>query len=111
MIKKKKIIIATGGTGGHVFPALSLSEYLKNNFNIESFSDKRGLKYFENKENIRRVSAGTIFQKNLFKAILLISIFIFKSHDDFAWRKKTMFFMINSKIKVKYHKKSILIKK
>ena len=27
---KKKIIIATGGTGGHVFPAYSLTNYLKN---------------------------------------------------------------------------------
>ena len=28
--KLKKIIIATGGTGGHVFPAYSLANYLKN---------------------------------------------------------------------------------
>ena len=88
MIKKKKIIIATGGTGGHVFPALSLSEYLKNNFNIEIFSDKRGLKYFENKENIRRVSAGTIFQKNLFKAILNLGKIIFSIIDSFFYLKK-----------------------
>jgi UDP-N-acetylglucosamine:LPS N-acetylglucosamine transferase len=26
---KKKILIATGGTGGHVFPAYSLANYLK----------------------------------------------------------------------------------
>ena len=33
--KLKKIIIATGGTGGHVFPAYSLANYLKNkNFSI-----------------------------------------------------------------------------
>ena len=25
---KKKILIATGGTGGHVFPAYSLAKYL-----------------------------------------------------------------------------------
>ena len=25
----KKILIATGGTGGHVFPAYGLAEYLK----------------------------------------------------------------------------------
>ena len=27
MIKNKKILIATGGTGGHVFPAYSLANY------------------------------------------------------------------------------------
>jgi UDP-N-acetylglucosamine:LPS N-acetylglucosamine transferase len=26
---KKKILIATGGTGGHIFPAYSLANYLK----------------------------------------------------------------------------------
>ena len=26
---KKNIIIATGGTGGHIFPAISLANYLE----------------------------------------------------------------------------------
>ena len=43
---KKKIVIATGGTGGHVFPAYSLANYLKNeNFRIKLTSDKRGSTY------------------------------------------------------------------
>ena len=25
----KKILICTGGTGGHIFPAISLAQYLK----------------------------------------------------------------------------------
>ena len=28
MNKNKNIVIATGGTGGHVFPAVSLANYL-----------------------------------------------------------------------------------
>ena len=70
MIKKNKIIIATGGTGGHVFPAVSLCEYLKKNFEIKIFSDKRGLKYFKSKDNIEVINVGTVFQKNLFKTFL-----------------------------------------
>ena len=43
---KKKIGIATGGTGGHVFPAYSLAKYLKNkNFSRKVISDKRGFTY------------------------------------------------------------------
>ena len=39
----KKILIATGGTGGHVYPAYSLANYLiKNNYNVEIVTDKRG---------------------------------------------------------------------
>ena len=32
--KKKKILIATGGTGGHIFPAYSLAKNLTKNNNI-----------------------------------------------------------------------------
>ena len=41
---KKKIIIASGGTGGHIFPALSLANYLvTKNFDVKLTTDKRGL--------------------------------------------------------------------
>ncbi len=47
---KKDIIIATGGTGGHIFPAVSLSDYLnKNGFNSIITTDKRGLKFIDDK--------------------------------------------------------------
>ena len=45
---KKKILIATGGTGGHIFPAYSLANYLiKKNYNVKLTTDKRGLKYLK----------------------------------------------------------------
>ena len=48
---KKKVLIATGGTGGHVFPAYSLAKYLTNkNFHVQLTIDKRGAKYFTFKE-------------------------------------------------------------
>jgi len=89
MIKKRKIIIATGGTGGHVFPALSLSDCLKKNFEVKIFSDRRGLKYFKNKENIRVINTGTIFQKNFFKTILNLNKIIFSIIFSFFYLKKT----------------------
>ena len=88
MIKKRKIIIATGGTGGHVFPALSLSDCLKKNFEVEIFSDKRGLKYFKNKKNIRVIDTGTIFQKNFFKTILNLNKIVFSVIYSFLYLKK-----------------------
>ena len=65
MTKKKKIIIATGGTGGPVFPALSFFDFLKKDFDIKIFSVKRGLKFFssEENENIKLINTGTIFKK------------------------------------------------
>ena len=41
----KKILITTGGTGGHVIPAKIIEEHLKDNFEIYYSSDLRGLKY------------------------------------------------------------------
>ena len=45
MTKKIKILIATGGTGGHVFPAYSLANHFSdNNYNVELITDHRGYK-------------------------------------------------------------------
>ena len=42
---KKKILISTGGTGGHVIPALQLYNHLKNTFDVMIYTDLRGSKY------------------------------------------------------------------
>jgi len=42
----KKILISTGGSGGHVVPALNLYNHLKNEFKVVLYTDKRGAKYF-----------------------------------------------------------------
>ena len=42
---RKKILISTGGSGGHIMPAITLYEHLKNDFEIFLTSDKRGAKY------------------------------------------------------------------
>ena len=52
--KINKIIIATGGTGGHVIPAYCLAKHLvEKKINVEIISDKRGLKYLENSKEIK----------------------------------------------------------
>ena len=46
----KKILIATGGTGGHIFPALSLAKNLvKNNYSVKLTTTTGGLNILEMK--------------------------------------------------------------
>ena len=46
---KKKILISTGGSGGHVVPALNLYNHLKNEFDVLIYTDVRGAKYIPEK--------------------------------------------------------------
>ena len=46
---KRKILISTGGSGGHVIPAITIHDHLKDNYDILISSDVRGLKYLDNK--------------------------------------------------------------
>ena len=42
---KKNLLISTGGTGGHVIPALTFYDHLKNHFNVSISTDQRGTKF------------------------------------------------------------------
>ncbi len=82
---KKKIVIATGGTGGHVFPAYGLANYLiKNHYEVNLISDERGLKYLKEYKNLKlkKIPASPLLKKNLFKfsySVVIIFFSVFKS--------------------------------
>tara|TARA_B100000963_G_scaffold361582_1_gene397877 strand:- start:17323 stop:18423 length:1101 start_codon:yes stop_codon:yes gene_type:complete len=78
--KNKKIVIATGGTGGHILPAFSLAQHLnKKGFQIKFISDKRGLKYLKSDHNLNIITifTATVFKKNLFKSLVSFFVIIF----------------------------------
>ena len=43
----KKILISTGGSGGHVIPAITIYNHLKNTHEILISTDIRGLAYLD----------------------------------------------------------------
>ena len=47
---KKKILITTGGSGGHAIPATILFDHLKNNFEVFLETDKRGASFIDSKK-------------------------------------------------------------
>tara|TARA_B100000965_G_scaffold350625_1_gene324641 strand:- start:355 stop:1458 length:1104 start_codon:yes stop_codon:yes gene_type:complete len=79
--KLKKIVIATGGTGGHVFPAYSLAKhFIEKKVSVEIISDKRGLRYLKDCYDVKitQIASSTIFKKSIFK-LLYSTLIIFYS--------------------------------
>jgi UDP-N-acetylglucosamine--N-acetylmuramyl-(pentapeptide) pyrophosphoryl-undecaprenol N-acetylglucosamine transferase len=80
--KNNKILIATGGTGGHIFPAYSLAKNLiRNNFKVEIVTDKRGFKFLQGHKDLKIIinNSATIFNKKFIDFILSIFV-IFSSY-------------------------------
>ncbi len=67
-----KLLLAAGGTGGHMFPAQALAEILKGRgWNIAMITDARGAKHTSRipADQIIQVQAATISPRNPLKAI------------------------------------------
>jgi UDP-N-acetylglucosamine--N-acetylmuramyl-(pentapeptide) pyrophosphoryl-undecaprenol N-acetylglucosamine transferase len=82
MIKKNKIIIATGGTGGHVFPAYSLADYfIKKNYNVKLTIDSRGFHFLKDYEELDliKIPSSPLIKKNIFKFLFSIFLIIYST--------------------------------
>ncbi len=85
----KKVLIVTGGSGGHVIPALSIYDHLKNDFNTSIVSDVRGTNFINNKYNFDLINVPNLFSKlyllpiNLIKFVICIlkSFFYLKKNN------------------------------
>ena len=86
----KKIIIITGGSGGHVVPALNMYDHLKKNFNVQIISDSRGSRFIN--KNIYNVSLLNV--PNLFSNIYFFPIKLFGFFFSII---KSIIFIINYK--------------
>jgi UDP-N-acetylglucosamine--N-acetylmuramyl-(pentapeptide) pyrophosphoryl-undecaprenol N-acetylglucosamine transferase len=71
----KKILISTGGTGGHVIPAEIISEHLHDNYEIYYSTDKRGLKYLSLNKNKNVVIDTPKLNLSFFLPFKLIKLF------------------------------------
>jgi len=98
MTKVKKILIATGGTGGHVFPAYSLANYfIKNDYIVSLTIDSRGLKYLKDNKNLNlvKIPSSPLIKKNILKflfSIFVISFSILKSFIHLLFNRPTIVF-------------------
>ncbi len=72
---KKKIIISTGGSGGHVVPALNLYNHLKNEFDVLLYTDQRGTKYIPKEIQKTIFEVKKIPEKNYLFPLKIIFLF------------------------------------
>ena len=77
----KKILLTTGGTGGHVIPAEIIAEHLKDDYEINFSTDLRGHRYLKsNKNKIIIIDTPKLNLKFLFPfKFLKLFYLIFKS--------------------------------
>ncbi len=64
----KKVLITTGGSGGHVIPSLSIYDALKDDFIVQITTDLRGSKYI----NKSKYDYSLIDVPNIFSNLLLL---------------------------------------
>ena len=71
---KKRILISTGGSGGHVVPGTIFYEHLQDKFDIFMISDLRGLKFLNKDKYNMEILDITRISRNIF--LLPFQIFL-----------------------------------
>ena len=85
---KKKNLISTGGTGGHVIPASIFFEHLKNDFDVFLTSDERGMKFLNlDKEKVKIINTPKL-KNNLFLLPFNFFLIIFLTIKSFFFIRK-----------------------
>ena len=90
---KKKILISTGGTGGHVIPATIFYEQLKDKFDVFLVTDKRGSRFLNLEKYKVTVINTPKLARNLFLLPLNLIVLFFLTI-------KSLFFLKKNKIKI-----------
>jgi len=90
---KKKILITTGGTGGHVIPATIFYEQLKDKFDVFLVTDKRGCRFL----NLEKYKLTVINTPNLTANLFLLPLNLFGLFFSIV---KSLIFLKKKKIEV-----------
>jgi len=84
----KKILISTGGSGGHVIPSLIIFDHLKNNFETVLVTDKRGTSFIDkNLYHYKLIDVPKI-NNSIFMFPKFLILFVFSLIKSFFFFKK-----------------------
>ena len=86
----ERILISTGGSGGHVVPATILYDHLKNQFDVSISTDNRGIKFLDKNKYNLEIFNVTPISNNIFLLpfqCFFMTYFIIKSFFFLKKRK------------------------
>ena len=90
---RQRILISTGGTGGHVVPATIFYEHLKSQFHVSISTDNRGIKFLDKKKFDLEIFNVTPISKNIFLLPLQFCfMFFFIIKSLFFLKKKILIY-------------------
>ena len=87
----KKIIFSSGGTGGHIFPAINLMKYFsKRGYEVILVTDIRGNNFLKNNSQFKSyiINTDTPTNKNFLKKIFSFIIILFSIIKSFLILQK-----------------------
>ena len=87
----KKILISTGGSGGHVIPSLIIFDHLKNNFETTLVTDKRGISFIDKNLYSYKLIDVPKINNLIFTFPKFLILFIFSLIKSFIFLKKNRF--------------------
>ena len=89
---RKKILISTGGSGGHVIPATTIYDHLKIKYDIVISTDLRGLKYLDSVTHNIFVVDTPRLNKSILLPFAILKVFFLTL--------RCLFFLKREKIKI-----------
>ena len=84
----QKILISTGGSGGHVVPATILYEHLKDQFHVSMTTDLRGVKFIDNNRYKMEIFNIRPMSKNIFLLPYYFLLLIYQIIKSMFYLKK-----------------------
>ena len=85
---KRNFLISTGGSGGHVLPAMILHSHLLKEANVVISSDKRGLKYLDNETYKVEIIDTPKLNNIFFLPFNLVKVFFLTLKSFFLLKRK-----------------------
>ena len=91
----KKVLISTGGSGGHVLPAITIYNHLKNNHETVISTDLRGLKYLDKNYKVFVINTPKL-NNYILLPYSLLKIFFLTVKSFFLLKKNNISILIST---------------